>query len=520
MSQHLIHSQKLELRYNQIEEAKADMDRWGDWYHQELLPVIEEVLDELQIPGKTIRIAKLEIDLGRISRQSDPDYVKYNLKEALRTEILKAVPELNRVSPTNEFKPNLSTDILDDQKDLELLIYLIENGRNPWWTGSATRSGIRSLYRKVFQKQKNLAFKNWLKARKLSFDAAERLTNHLSYPEITRLANWVFPETKLLWQSFTTSLEITLLSGVCTKSELANLFSKILIETYFLPESDRLAPISKWLRNSTAFTNSGKIRKNEVFQPVLEILSILNKPIPDPYLLNQISEKWIASPFISTYSEFPKIISPKEKLSVFKEFSRRLEKRTSIAATPAIEKQDLIAQKNKQTKRLEMEETFPISNSGLVLCAPFLPYFFKGLGLVENKEFISKETQNRAALLIQGLLDERFVFEESDLLLNKILCGIPPEEVIPVSISPTDQEKEEILVLLNTMVSRWTALKSTSGHSMAQGFFSRDGSLRKVDQGYQLLIPRISIDILINRLPWTIGIIKLPWMHETLLVEW
>jgi hypothetical protein len=155
-----------------------------------------------------------------------------------------------------------------------------------------------------------------------------------------------------------------------------------------------------------------------------------------------------------------------------------------------------------------------------VLAAPYLPYFFKGLGLVENKEFISKEAQNRGVLLIQALLDESHAYEESDLLLNKILCGMSPSEPIEVNFSPTKLETEEIKNLLDAMVARWTALKSTSGAAMAKGFFRREGSLRRIDKGYQLMIPRISIDILLNRLPWTISIIKLPWMEETLYTEW
>ncbi len=139
---------------------------------------------------------------------------------------------------------------------------------------------------------------------------------------------------------------------------------------------------------------------------------------------------------------------------------------------------------------------------------------------MENRAFVSPEAQQRAALLIQALLDEHHEYEESDLLLNKILCGIPTEEVIPVVFSPTDLEKEEIPNLLDVMTQRWAALKSTSGKSMALGFFPREGSLRRTDKGYQLHIPRVSIDILLNRLPWAISIIKLPWMDETLFVEW
>ncbi|HSF55307.1 MAG TPA: contractile injection system tape measure protein, partial [Algoriphagus sp.] len=178
------------------------------------------------------------------------------------------------------------------------------------------------------------------------------------------------------------------------------------------------------------------------------------------------------------------------------------------------------ASQTSPSEKLDLDETILISNSGLVLTAPFLPFFFKGLGLVENKQFVSPESQNRAVLLLQALLDDSYEYEESDLLLNKILCGLEPTEPIQVRFSPTDIEKEEIKNLLDSMVSQWSALKSTSGASMAKGFFHREGSLKRTSKGHQLTVPRISIDILLNRLPWTISIIKLPWMNEPLFTEW
>jgi hypothetical protein len=70
------------------------------------------------------------------------------------------------------------------------------------------------------------------------------------------------------------------------------------------------------------------------------------------------------------------------------------------------------------------------------------------------------------------------------------------------------------------MATQWTALKSTSGKMIAEGFFRREGSLRKVQKGYQLQIQRLPFDLLLDRLPWTIGMIKLPWMDELISVEW
>lgn len=517
MGRHLIHSQKLDLRYTRVTQAKADLDDWGAVYQREFMPVITEVLDDLEIPWETTRIDTMELDLGRISGKLDPDLLKQKLRDVLKTQILRDAPELRKGLAAKESASSFRSIALDDQKDLELLIYLLENGRKPWWTLPSKKVGIRSFFQKLIGQGKNPALKIWLESQPLSSHAAERMVNHLSYRELTDLIAWVFPRSEVAWRSFSRSLEVALIPDFWSESDASVFLSTILTESFLVRKSGSMAPISTWLRDSPVFSSGGKIQKTEIFVPLLEAVASRRKSSASKALLLEAVEKWLDSPFVLNHTELSSGISREEKQVLIQEILGVLSKKTVLTE----EKQHSPSRKkNRQINPLEMEETFPISNSGLVLTAPFLLYFFAGLGLMEKKVFVSIEAQNRGALLIQALFDESHDYEESDLLLNKILCGIAPGEAIPVAFSPTDPEKEEISHLLGTMTQQWTALKSTSGRSMAQGFFPREGSLRKVDKGYQLLIPRISIDILLNRLPWTIGIIKLPWMNETLFVEW
>jgi hypothetical protein len=48
----------------------------------------------------------------------------------------------------------------------------------------------------------------------------------------------------------------------------------------------------------------------------------------------------------------------------------------------------------------------------------------------------------------------------------------------------------------------------------------RNGKLSVVDDGWLMQVEQKAIDVLLNHLPWGIGIIKLPWMNEILYVEW
>lgn len=526
MSRHLIHRQVLDLRYSDERRAKAAMDQWGERFEKDWLPVIEEVLDELDQEGKWYRLEKVELDLGKIRENQSPEIFQKKLNDLLKTQLLRQVPELSEVNKGLK-KPD-TRQPQDESKQLELLIYLLQYGRTPWWASKSKKEGIKNLIKQLVS-EKNKPFLVWLQSESFSQEMVERLRNHLETDEIQKLLSLAFPEKRKESQILIKSLLATFSPEIYPKDELERGLEARTAEAFLLAEKQLENPIAKWLK-------TWLIHSKTAFRPSQEALAeLLVELIPADYfqksqtgVLEKIWSKWTQTPIFNNST--PRSQSLKNGQETGKDvFLELLKTAKAKLSTSFLNKTSSINQlssnpirKDKKTlsEKLELDETFPISNSGLVLAAPFLPYFFKGLGLVENKEFISKEAQNRGVLLIQALLDESYSYEESDLLLNKILCGMSPSEPIEVNFSPSELEKEEIKNLLDAMVIRWTALKSTSGASMAKGFFRREGSLRRVDKGFQLQIPRISIDILLNRLPWTISIIKLPWMEETLYTEW
>ncbi|WP_111669043.1 contractile injection system tape measure protein [Algoriphagus litoralis] len=528
MSRHLIHRQILDLRYTDERRAKAAMDQWGERYEKDWLPVIEEVLDELDQEGKWFRLEQVELDLGRILENQSPEIFHKKLKEMLKTQLLRQIPELSEAN-----KPQKTQDYRqpqDESKPLELLIYLLQYGRKPWWASKSKKEGIKDLI-KMFVSEKNKRFLTWMQSEAFSPVMLERLRNHLETDEIQKMLSLAFPEKRKESQILIKSLLATFSPELYLKDELERGLEARTAEAFLLAEKQLENPVTQWLK-------TWLIHSKTAFRPTQEALAeLLIELIPADFfqksrigVLEKIWSKWTKTPIFKYSSPRPQILkngqeTGKDLFLKFLKTARANFPKSSLgdisaASLSASKLAKTRKEKTSITEKLELDETFPISNSGLVLAAPFLPYFFKGLGLVENKAFVSLEAQNRGVLLIQALLDESYSYQESDLLLNKILCGMSPSEPIQVNFSPSELEKEEIKNLLDAMVTRWTALKSTSGASMAKGFFPREGSLRRVDKGFQLQIPRISIDILLNRLPWTISIIKLPWMEETLYTEW
>lgn len=85
-----------------------------------------------------------------------------------------------------------------------------------------------------------------------------------------------------------------------------------------------------------------------------------------------------------------------------------------------------------------------IANAGLVLLTPFLPHFFRVAGLTRQDKFTSADGVAWAACLLQRVLapgESRLL--ESEMALNKLLCGWPLSEPLPEGSLTADSEERE-----------------------------------------------------------------------------
>ncbi|MBS1532901.1 MAG: hypothetical protein JSU01_21555, partial [Bacteroidetes bacterium] len=161
-----------------------------------------------------------------------------------------------------------------------------------------------------------------------------------------------------------------------------------------------------------------------------------------------------------------------------------------------------------------------IANAGLVLLAPFLPVYLVRLGLVQAGKFIDPEKQLRAVHLLQYLVTGSIGYPEHELVLNKILCNLPVEEPLPLDIDITEHELEVSDEMLKAVLNSWEKLKNTSIEGFRASFLRRNGALVYKDEAWNLRVEQRGYDVLLQTLPWTIGMIKTPWMDNFLYVEW
>ncbi|MCJ8208332.1 contractile injection system tape measure protein [Mucilaginibacter sp. RS28] len=165
-------------------------------------------------------------------------------------------------------------------------------------------------------------------------------------------------------------------------------------------------------------------------------------------------------------------------------------------------------------------DTYLINNAGLVLLHPFLFTFFNRLEMLDGKNFKDENARRWGIHLLQHLVGSDGSVTENELLLNKILVGLPPQEAVEEGIELSDTEKELSEQLLKVVTQQWDKLKNTSIAGLQASFLQRQGSLSITEGNWQLRVEPRAYDLILQTLPWGIGLIKLPWMDTMLHVIW
>ena len=166
----------------------------------------------------------------------------------------------------------------------------------------------------------------------------------------------------------------------------------------------------------------------------------------------------------------------------------------------------------------EKDASVWIMNAGLVLLHPFLSVLFDRLSVLNDQKQIVDVA--KALRLIHYLLYTEEEYSDALMVLPKIICGMPYNDPVPIDGAINSEEKKECDGLLLSVIEYWKALKSTSVKGLLESFVSRKGKLTHRDSGWLLQVENRTEDILLDRLPWSIGYIKLPWMITPLTTEW
>lgn len=159
-----------------------------------------------------------------------------------------------------------------------------------------------------------------------------------------------------------------------------------------------------------------------------------------------------------------------------------------------------------------------VTNAGLVIVAPFITELFSHIGvLTSNGQQIVPGAAARACQLLQYLVYGRLDAPDGDLALNKLLCGVV--ETVPPLSAASSADLTACDALLADVVAKWKVIDHTSVAELQEAFLRRDGHLVGGRRA-TLNVPRRTLDVLLDQVPWSISVIDLPWMMTPIHVRW
>lgn len=186
-----------------------------------------------------------------------------------------------------------------------------------------------------------------------------------------------------------------------------------------------------------------------------------------------------------------------------------------------ITKEKDILLNNKSTeKKEESDKNLYINNAGLVLMQPFLKPFFINAKLADSNGKIIEPEIETAIHLLHYLCTKEEQKLESELVLEKFLCGYPINKPMQRFIALPQELKLMAEEVLQSAITHWEALKNTSPDGLRTGFLQREGKLMIEKDSCKIVVERKAQDILLDKIPWNIHLIKLPWLNNLIFVEW
>jgi len=163
--------------------------------------------------------------------------------------------------------------------------------------------------------------------------------------------------------------------------------------------------------------------------------------------------------------------------------------------------------------------------AGLAIVHPYLARFFDSVGIerpvTTGGREIAETSLARAAALLYFLATGDDDAPEHELGLIKVLLGLDPKDPLPIAAGLlTDEDRAEAEALLQAVIDHWGALGSTRIDALRGTFLDRRGLLGEAPSGFRLQVETGPYDVLLQKLPWGLGVIKLPWMRRPIFTEW
>ncbi|MGV3604188.1 MAG: contractile injection system tape measure protein [Dyadobacter fermentans] len=478
---HIIQKNIIELELPAHEDGFAWQERLARFCEEKMNALLDALFERIDTGNATIEIAEIRIDLGAIQGNN---FEKAFL-EAAKTAIVRELG-IQMAEKSQEFHINSGSPEGMQHPDIRLFAYFLGHGVFPWWSGvrsvgeieeritrylaTADREYARSVFAGVFKPES--ARRRFIRQFSAAFQMDFLQYFNANYTAAFQFLHAVFAEINQLTFQAKTVDEIA---------------ETVKIRLYEAVLADRKIDLNTLILNIYADTN----------------IAGLMRAKGTPAAGHTLPEKVINA--IGAASRQYSDAAPNLDIEFLKEHITN--------HVPA---------SSDQTEKVganaaEIDGIY-IGNAGLVLLAPFLSEYLKACGAIENDELTDP---NLAVHAIQYLATGQQCNTENELVLNKILCGIPLDTEVLREVELPEAVRDEANKLIEAVIFYWDVLKDTSVAGLQNSFLQRGGKISVRDDGDWLLqVEQAGYDMLLAHLPWTYSIIKLPVMTRTLWVEW
>jgi hypothetical protein len=167
-----------------------------------------------------------------------------------------------------------------------------------------------------------------------------------------------------------------------------------------------------------------------------------------------------------------------------------------------------------------VDEPLYVRNAGMVLLHAYYTRLFMALKMIEKGKFVSEEAQIRAVHMLQYIVTGQTSHPENELVLNKILCGLPLSTPVPMDVGLTEEELKTCDSLLQGAINNWPRLKTMTPNALRGTFLVRDGSIEEEADRWKLKVEKGSFDMLLRTIPWGFTFIRYGWLDKFVMVEW
>lgn len=513
---HIIHKVSVDVNTNSVNKALELKDNIDLFLKHEIFPQLSAMLDDLQVDSSQhLHLKNLEIEVnetGDFDAMTIRSKIIKELKKNLNTSAQQAgiLAKKNRVLNQFTFDEEINKNIVKsdnhltpEKRQIEAFLHFLQTGNLPWFFGENETLDI-NLIQKYIDEKKAV---NQLRSVLINEIAA------------TRLLKQFHSKKKLIFSIIASVKNIEV-------EKINDLFKAI-------------------------STNKVKLKSNNIKKLKYNILKILITPQENHSIVNiqtEIVEVYkqlffndfhnnktkkeileLDKELLATAKKTSKIFSEifKIKLDFEQKNSDEIilvfnDKTITIHTKESSEKQSLNQVERSKFEHQEFEEnsSFLVDHAGLILLHPFLKNLFSAVEYLNSDGTIKTEKIDHALHLLFYLATAKTKPYEYELVFEKALCGIPVNRPVNRDIKLSKNEKQEADELLKAALSHWASLKSSSIDALRVEFLMREGKIEFQEDKIKLNIQRRAVDLLLEKLPWSIAICRFKWLKKPIYITW